>query len=120
MVEHVRGGLRLLAGAQDIRADLGKAYHVLAQDLSDLTAAVEYNILEGSEVPNLHARTEFDNVFQDSIPQIREWILKEGSAFHKKAREYLASFDADLNPHIRKGSGCRVVLTSFGRVEIKV
>lgn len=120
MVEHVRGGLRLTAGAQNIRADLGKAYHVLAQDLSDLTAAVEYNVLEASGVPNLHARTEFDNVFQDSIPEIREWLLKEGSEFHKRAREYLGSFDADLNPHIRKEAGCRIVLTSFGKVEIKI
>jgi hypothetical protein len=119
MVEHTANGLKLVAGNQNVRHDLGKAYHVLAQDLEDLSLAVEHNIHSSDETPHLHARTEFDNVFVDAIPSIRLWLLKEGSEFHKRAREFLSGFDQDLNPHVRKEAGMRISLTSFVNVEDK-
>ena len=116
MVEKTSHGLRLSAGAHDVRKDMEKGYHVLSQDLEDLSMTVEGNISLDEELPNLHARTEFDNIFVESLPEIRQWLLKEGSAFHQRARTFLSQFDRDVNPHIRKEAGQKVVMTSFSRV----
>ena len=113
LVEQAPSGLKLVRASQDVRSDIGKAYHVLAQDIADVTATVEQNVAKPHDIPHLHARTEFDNIFVSDIPTIREWILKEGSTFHKKVREYLAGFDKDLNPQIRKEAGARIAITSF-------
>lgn len=113
LVEKAATGLKLIRASQDVRSDIGKAYHVLAQDIADVTSTVEQNVAKPHDVPHLHARTEFDNIFVADIPAIREWLLQEGSTFHKRVREYLAGFDKDLNPHIRKEAGARIALTSF-------
>lgn len=117
LVEKTSHGLRLTAGAHDVRKDLARGYHILAQDLEDLSGAVEYNLLMEPEVPQLHARTEFDNIFEDSIPEIQSWLLKEGSAIHQRARALLSEHDGDLQAHVRKKAGCRVVFTCFARIE---
>jgi hypothetical protein len=116
MVERTSHGLRLSAGAHDVRKDMEKGYHVLSQDLEDLSMAVEANISLEDDLPNLHARTEFDNIFVDALPEIRQWLLKEGSSFHQRARTFLSQFDRDVNPHIRNEAGQKVVITSFSRV----
>ena len=116
LVERTAHGLRLLSGSQDVRKDLERGYHVLSQDIEDLSIAVEENILGSRELPNLHARTEFDNLFEDSLPEVREWLLKEGSLFHQRARTFLANHDADLQPHVRKAAGKKVILTCFSRL----
>jgi hypothetical protein len=116
MVERTSHGLRLSAGAHDVRKDMEKGYHVLSQDLEDLSMAVEANMTLEDDLPNLHARTEFDNIFVDALPEIRQWLLKEGSSFHQRARTFLSQFDRDVNPHIRNEAGQKVVLTSFSRL----
>lgn len=117
LVEKTSHGLRLVVGAHDVRKDLARGYHILTQDLEDLSSAVEFNLLEEPDVPQLHARTEFDNIFEDSLPEIQGWLLKEGSLMHQRARALLSEHDADLQAHLRKKAGCRVVLTCFARVE---
>jgi hypothetical protein len=117
LAERTSHGLKLIAGAQDVKKDLGRGYHILAQDLEDLSSAVEHNLLKQPELPNLHARTEFDNIFEDSLPYIQEWLLKEGSSLHQRTRALLSEHDADLQAHTRKKAGCRVVLTCFARVD---
>ncbi len=64
---------------------------------------------------NLHLRTDFDNIYTSEIIPIRRWLIAEGKAFHKRAREFLSRFDKDLNEDVdetRKAGG-KIVLTSF-------
>ncbi|MCO6430852.1 MAG: hypothetical protein J5J00_08320 [Deltaproteobacteria bacterium] len=113
VVEHVRGGVRVKARYESARGDPEKGYQILGADLADLINAADENVFGSAETPNLHARTEYDNIFVDDLPKIREWLLKEGSAFHQKARNYLSRFDKDINPHIKKDGGARVVLGTY-------
>lgn len=99
--------------------DIEAGLRMLAQDSDDLVAAVEENLFEGAAdgVKNLHLKTEFDNVRADKVPEIRAWILNEGSLFHRRVREYVAGFDVDLNPELAAKSpgtsGGRVVVGAF-------
>lgn len=106
--------LRLRTTVADYNKMPERALNLLTRDIESLCAAA----IENLENPypsarNLHARTEFDNVFIEDIPKIRTWLLKQGMLLHKKAREYLVRFDKDLNPTDKREGGGQVVLGSY-------
>ncbi|MCB0320930.1 MAG: hypothetical protein KDD60_08385, partial [Bdellovibrionales bacterium] len=88
-----------------------EALALLATDTGNLFQAVEENVYERQETPHLHLTTVFDRISEAALPQIRSWLVEEGSMFQKKVRSYLSSFDADLNPEIEAG-------TAYGRVSV--
>ena len=62
-------------------------------------------------------RTEYDNIRQDAVPLIREWMLEEGSAFHKRASKFLAQFDLDIEPDEEPvAAGVKVSIGTFSKV----
>ncbi len=97
--------------------DVAEGLTMLADDTYDFISAISENIFDKPEVHNLHLKTQFDNISQTDLPTIREWLLREGSLFHKRVREYLTDFDLDLNPTLLgKKGGERVVFGSFSRI----
>lgn len=110
--------LTLLWNAYQISGDSDDAYTLLERDLTALVAGVDSNITKASPIPNLHISTRFDNVSVSASSQIREWLLKRGSEFHAEAREFIGSFDKDINPsRYSEAGGVRVTLTSFSLCE---
>lgn len=85
---------------------------MLAEDSADMHQAVDENIERKDSVPNLHLKTEFDRVPESAIPAIREWLLKEGSRFHKRVREYLSQYDNAFEKGSSPAEATRTV--SFG------
>ncbi|MCB0336277.1 MAG: hypothetical protein KDD62_08220, partial [Bdellovibrionales bacterium] len=73
-----------------------------AEDMVDLFKSIDENVERRSEIPNLHLRTDFDKIPLRHMKKIREWLLEEGSRFHKKVRSYLSKYDNDVNPSARK------------------
>ncbi len=70
-------------------------------------------------MPHLHIATAYDNLRIDKMSEIKTWILREGGVFHKRVREYLASFVKDINPSLashRGGWGAAV--GTFGLTEL--
>ena len=65
------------------------------------------------------ARTEYDNISISDFPEIRKWLIKEGAAFHNKARGYLSQFDLDINPKPDHEGGARVTVGTFSYTEEK-
>jgi len=117
LVKRTSHGLKLVSPGHQVTHDIGRGYEILAQDVDDLALAVEQNLIEHPAIPNLHARTEFDNIFEESLPSIQKWLLDEGAAFHQRARAKLSEHDADIRPQPGKDAGRKVVLSCFGRVE---
>lgn len=106
-------GVKLLRQLYSLQGHPKGGFKLLARDLETLLLAVEQNILERQESSNLHIRTEFDNVYCQDIPLIRRWLVVQGKKFHRRARDFVARRDKDLNPHAGKDSaGAQVVLTS--------
>jgi hypothetical protein len=96
---------------------------LVSSDLDDFVTAVDENIYGGELAPNLHLKTEYTNVRLSSIPEIKKWIMKEGSDFHKRIRDFVAKFDLDLYPDTdqqtgveREAGGVRVALGTFSRI----
>lgn len=102
---------RDFVSGEDIRSGL----EMWAADTADLGSAIEENLFGGAaRAKNLHLKTEFDNVVPEAAWEIRGWIMREGSAFHRRVREYVARFDRDLNPGLPRGDGrCRVAVGTF-------
>ncbi len=103
-----------------VSEDVTQGLALLAQDSEDLSKAVERNLYERPDTLNLHLKTEFNNIRQDRLDQVKAWLLEQGSLFHKKVREYLTQHDCDLTPP-KQGekvrAGGRVALGAFSVVE---
>lgn len=116
--------------------NLGKqpltAFQLLSKELNDLIMAVEQNIFEVAIFtkkikPNLHISTEYTKVRVSKLDQVREWMLREGTELHKRARNFLANLDLDVSPSEKVEAekldgdkleeGVRVSLGSFSIVE---
>ena len=78
-----------------------------------MTLGVEENVIEKAKPPHLHARTEYDNISPKDLTVIKEWLLKEGAALHKRARTFISNFDLDINPDKEKKGGSKVVVGTF-------
>ena len=90
---------------------------ILSDDIDDLLHSVEENLVLQNSEKNLHARTVFDNVQIENLPELKRWIRTEGHEFHRRLREKLAELDNDINPQPdRLGKKVAVVVGSFGRI----
>lgn len=118
LVERVGPEIKLLWNAYQMSGDIDDAYTLLERDIRTLVEGVDNNITSASPIPNLHISTRFDNVSKDQLRTIREWLLAKGAAFHAEAREFIGSFDKDINPsRYTEPGGAKVSLTSFSLCE---
>lgn len=110
------GKVKLLTRVYVPKGDSAAILQMLAEDVDDLVMAVEENAFTHAEmsIANLHLKTEYHNISNESLPEIKQWCIREGSAFHERARNFLAKFDRDLNPDVSPGTGKnRVAVGSF-------
>ena len=113
-VERSRDGIKLCSRLYSTRGNLKETFSVVGTDIDDLLRGVECNVFGDGSEDNLHLKTHYDRIPLDVIPEIREWLVKEGSALHQKTRNFLAKYDVDINPQLKKVKNyCRVVLGSF-------
>ena len=118
--ERTPRGLKLKRQGEVIQEDALRAFQILGDDLEALIRCVEIN---SSQDPRkqLHIRTEFDNVSNAQLEEIRLWIKEEGKAFHRRVREYVSKFDADITPEKVAGESKnepgKVIVTAFGLAE---
>ena len=114
LVRSTRQGVKLLAMGFMPRGDLQNGYRLMANDTKDLMQAVEENLGDAKDVPNLHVKVEYDNVCIESVPKIRKWLLKKGSEFHARALRFVSQYDRDVNPNLEcKAGRARVVIGGF-------
>lgn len=93
IVERTETGAKLIWRDYAPAPAVEEALTMLSEDTEDLFTAVDENVFHRSDIPNLHLKTEFDEIPERAIPQIRQWLLEEGSKFHARARSFLAQFD---------------------------
>jgi len=111
-------GLKLISRIYNPKGDLKKGYTLLSMDTEDLISAVDENLWSEQDIPNLHIKTEYNDVALEALPLIRQWFITEGSAFHQRARNFLSQFDRELNPKLQaQKGGARVVVAAFSLVE---
>ncbi len=112
--------VRLERGAFSPDNNAAQGFRIVARDIDDLLTAASQNI-EGTfptDIKNLHARTEFDNIRPERLPEIRAWLVAEGHKLHRATREYLSKFDQDTTPDpTYKGHGIKVSLGTFALVD---
>jgi hypothetical protein len=109
----------LTAPAYISSKNIKESLSLLSDDTADLISAVEDNLFNKPEIPNLHLTTVFDNICLDEADNLREWILDQGTAFHEKIRTHLSKFDKDANPRLyKKKGGVRISVGAFSIVNI--
>lgn len=116
-VERVGDTVQLVQFGYTPKGNPEEGFRLFADDAGFLLQSVHENVLEGVRPPHLHVRTEFDNINQMALPEIRQWMYKAGNEFHEKVRKYLSRFDLDLNPKKQAQGGAHVALCSFSFVD---
>lgn len=120
IVEKTSRGVRLALDSYSPRGDAEAGFKVVAEDVHDLIHSAQDNLFTESVPPQLHVRTNYDKVRSEAIPEIKQWLLKEGHAFHARARDFISQFDQDINPVLSyKGKTTNITVTSFGRTGYK-
>lgn len=110
--------VELLRDAFEPAGDTTRGLQLLSSDVQDLVEAVDQNLFNRPDVPNLHIKTEYDSIPSECLPQIRNWFIETGARFHEEARRFLSQFDKDLNPKLYGKEGrSRVMVGSFSRIE---
>ncbi len=89
--------IKLINPLMVIKGDVVEALTLLAEDTQDLMAAVDENIEESDTLKNLHIKTEFDAIPDAKVQEIRRYILREGTKFHRELSAYIAAHDKDIN-----------------------
>jgi hypothetical protein len=118
-VERTKRGLKLQDAAYLVK-DQEAALRMVASDTEDLLETVMENVFEEPLAPNLHLKTQYDNIPTCYEGVIREWFLKEGAKLQKKAQSFLAALDRDENKDQCEFSGrLRAALNTFSRIEIE-
>ena len=119
-VERSVRGLKLVRGTEIVAQNEERAFDLASRDFETTLSAATANILADGDPGHLHHRTEFDNIYVDSLPEIRSWILAEGRAFHRRLREFLSQHDKDLSdvPHPGKVAGAKVSVSLASFAEL--
>lgn len=110
--------LTLRSEVLDISQDKQVGLELLSDDIGHLTNSVSENIFERPAVPNLHIKTQYDNISPEDAEEVRSKILEIGTRFHAELRTVLSQYDKDLNPMLHnKPGGVRVTVGSFSEIE---
>jgi hypothetical protein len=118
LVKKTTRGLQLIEDSFQSR-DPEDGIRMLSQDLDQLLLAVDENLFAQLPEKNLHVRTASSFVAAADATEVREWLLKEGGAFHRRIRDYLAEHDVELNPKPGKQERAEVLVTTFGRLQAR-
>jgi hypothetical protein len=111
-------GVKLLTEMRQLRGDDLEAFKLVAQDTEDLLISVKENVATPDTTPNLHIKTEYDQIPIEYSGKVKEWILDQGSDFHRRVREFLAQYDQDLNNSLTRSKDVvRVAVGSFSRIQ---
>lgn len=121
-VEIIEGKVKLKKAAYIPKGRPVEGFQMLAEDVEDFMSAVSENIFyEGDPLPNFHGQTHYDNIAEEDLPKIRDWLFKQCSNFHHRVDRYLSAFDIDIQSDQKKGKkdggGCSVVYGSFSHLK---
>lgn len=115
-IERTSRGLKLKVDSFSPRKDPEAGFNVVGADLHDLIQSAQENLFSETAPAQMHVRTSYDKVRIGAVPEIKQWLLREGHVFHARARDFISQFDQDINPELSyKDETTQVTVTSFGR-----
>jgi len=110
---------KLVVAEYTPQGNVDHGLNLLSSNVHELTDTVESNLTDIDSNLDLHLTTSFDNISPDHLSKIKQWILERGAAFQREMREYLSSFDRDINPTNSPGKErAKVSVTTFSNARI--
>lgn len=96
-----------------------KTARLISRDIDELMLTAEGNVYAKRLRPHHHTTTSFDNIPLEYELELRAWLNREASLFHKKVRDHVSQYDRDLTDRSLEDSErgtLRLSFGSFGRV----
>lgn len=94
-----------------------RAVELLYRNMEHMLTSAEENLAGSEDTKNLFVLTEYTQISIEAFEMIRKWLLDEGQALHRKARNLISQHDDSVNSEIGTKETCRVVLSSFSLVK---
>jgi hypothetical protein len=92
-IERNGNKVKLLWSEYAPRVNSAEGLNMLEEDVGDLYAAVTENIYEEPKIPNLHLKTEYTEIPESRINEVRNWLIAYGTREHKAVRQYLSAIE---------------------------
>ena len=122
-VKKTARGIKLIK-TEFLSEEYDEMYNMLGTGISAfIQSAIENMQYKGGKQdprkhPNVFLVTEFDNISQADVEDLRKWMYENGTALHKDAREAFSKRDKDIaHGRLDEAAGARVVLGAFSFTE---
>ncbi len=89
--------VKLLARAYVPRTSEPQALEVLGTDVGGLIQTIQHNLTQGT-APKFQRRVLYDNLPEESLPIIHQFIVKHGQTLLERLDAEMAKHDRDANP----------------------
>lgn len=104
IIELDKKHIRLLDKGYIIRkGEIGKI-SILGTDASNLISTIDYNIVCPSSEAFVQRKALYDNIPEDSLPELRKMMSKRAKKFIETMDQVIAGYDRDINSSV-KGKG---------------
>jgi len=88
--------------------------NLISRDVNELLLSAAENIETVGRRPNHHTTTRFDNIPEEHLVELREWVIKEAGLFHLKVRTHIAKYDRDVSDKGFDDSSQGTIQFTFG------
>ena len=106
MVKRINGQIRLLTRGYIVKRGDAEMLNILGTDVSELIGTIDHNIVCEPYDALLQRKTSYDNIPEESLPEVREAVSRMGKEFIESVDKIVSKYDRDVNPSL-EGKGRR-------------
>ncbi len=104
VVKRINGRIRLLTRGYIVKRGDAEMLNILGTDVSELIGTIDHNIVSEPYDAFLQRKTSYDNIPEESLPEVREVVSKMGKDFIESVDKVISRYDRDINRSI-EGKG---------------
>ena len=73
---------------------------ILGRDVAELISTIDHNLREDRPYPLFQRKASYDNLPQETLPDLRALIARRGQELLEELDDWMAAHDRDLNPSV--------------------
>jgi len=106
VVKRINGRIQLLSRGYIVKRGDAEMLNILGTDVSELIGTIDHNLISEPYDALLQRKTSYDNIPEESLPEVRKVVSKMGKDFIESVDKVISKHDRDVNPSL-EGSGRR-------------
>ena len=104
VVKQINGRIQLLTRGYIVKRGDAEILNILGSDVSELIGTIDHNIISEPDDAFLQRKTSYDNIPEESLPEVRKVVSKMGKDLIESVDKIISKHDRDINPAL-EGKG---------------